>query len=277
MTVPEKYYLGLQPYMQNTGMAYQVTPIRRLGPDGEITTNTDKAYENVTKRFRWAGIDKAEPGSLYLDETIRRMVSTTRSTMSDLAYMLVYEGAEAVIKAKKETSEEEIAKLKAYSDDRFNKARNVLKLMEEKLPAKACPYSIMQGMTIAQTWDFLSQYTELEADKKHTLDLLEAEIMHYGQYARYYQSLDSSMYSRLTRDDYYVDQRYLGTMIYLLNDLSKERAEAVTKRLTAEGVNVNRTLNFLTNKQEAADEAAEPEVSEGEVVVADTTADMVQW
>lgn len=277
MTVPEKYYLGLQPYMQNTGMAYQVTPIRRLGPDGEITTNTDKAYENVTKRFRWAGIDKAEPGSLYLDETIRRMVSTTRSTMSDLAYMLVYEGAEAVIKAKKETSEEEIAKLKAYSDDRFNKARNVLKLMEEKLPAKACPYSIMQGMTIAQTWDFLSQYTELEADKKHTLDLLEAEIMHYGQYARYYQSLDSSMYSRLTRDDYYVDQRYLGTMIYLLNDLSKERAEAVTKRLTAEGVNVTRTLGFLTNKQEAADEAAAPEVSEEEVVVADTTADMVQW
>lgn len=277
MTVPEKYYLGLQPYMQNTGMAYQVTPIRRLGPDGEITTNTDKAYENVTKRFRWAGIDKAEPGSLYLDETIRRMVSTTRSTMSDLAYMLVYEGAEAVIKAKKETSDEEKAKLKAYSDDRFNKARNVLKLMEEKLPAKACPYSIMQGMTIAQTWDFLSQYTELEADKKHTLDLLEAEIMHYGQYARYYQSLDSSMYSRLTRDDYYVDQRYLGTMIYLLNDLSKERAEAVTKRLTAEGVNVTRTLGFLTNKQEAADEAAEPEVSEEEVVAADTTADMVQW
>ena len=182
-----------------------------------------------------------------------------------------------MIKAKKETSEEEKAKLKAYSDDRFNKARNVLKLMEEKLPAKACPYSIMQGMTIAQTWDFLSQYTELEADKKHTLDLLEAEIMHYGQYARYYQSLDSSMYSRLTRDDYYVDQRYLGTMIYLLNDLSKERAEAVTKRLTAEGVNVTRTLGFLTNKQEAADEAAEPEVSEEEVVAADTTADMVQW
>ena len=101
--------------------------------------------------------------------------------------------------------------------------------------------------------------------------------MHYGQYARYYQSLDSSMYSRLTRDDYYVDQRYLGTMIYLLNDLSKERAEAVTKRLTAEGVNVTRTLGFLTNKQEAADEAAEPEVSEEEVVAADTTADMVQW
>ena len=40
---------------------------------------------------------------------------------------------------------------------------------------------------------------------------------------------------------------------------------------------MTRTLGFLTNKQEAADEASEPEVSEEEVVVADTTADMVQW
>ena len=213
---------------------------------------------------------------MYLDETIRRMVTTTRSTMNDLAYMLIYEGAEAVIKAKNETSEAEKAKLKTYSDDRFTKARNVLKLMEEKLPAKACPYSIMQGMTIAQTWDFLGQYTGLEADKEHTLDLLEAEIMHYGQYARYYQSLDSSLYNRLTRDDYYIDQRYVGTMIYLLNDLSKERADAVTKRLIDEGVNVTRSLNFLTNSHKAAEEVAAEEMPEEEAV-ADSTDQMVQW
>ena len=33
MTVPDEYYLSLSPYMRNTGLAYQVTPL--YNPDGE--------------------------------------------------------------------------------------------------------------------------------------------------------------------------------------------------------------------------------------------------
>ena len=184
MTVPDRYYVGLKPYMQSTGMAFEVTPIRQLTQDGEIVTNTDKTYENVTKRFRWAGIDKAEPGSLYLDETIRRMVSTTRSTMNDLANMLTYEGAEAKLKAESTTepvSAKQKAELIAYAADRFNKARHVLLLMEEKLPSKACPYSVHMGYSIAQTWEFLSEYSGDKADKERFLKFLEQETEHVGQ------------------------------------------------------------------------------------------------
>ncbi|MGM9804318.1 MAG: DUF2723 domain-containing protein [Muribaculaceae bacterium] len=271
MTVPERYYLGLSPYMQNTGMAYEVTPIRQLTSDGEITTNTDKAYRNVTERFRWAGIDKAEPGSLYLDETIRRMVATTRSSMNDLAYMLTYEGAEAKLKVENGNSDlsaDEKAKLTDFAADRFAKARKVLMLMEEKLPVKACPYSVHMGFNIAQTWDFLAQYSDNKADKEHMLDVLEAEVEHWGMYARFYQSLDNSYYSRLRLEDRYIDQRMFPEMVYYLNEVSSERCKRVTDKLTKQGVNIKRSLNFLAqaNEQQNVQAQQEEEPQEEEVM-----------
>ncbi len=96
MTVPDEYYLSLSPYMRNTGLAYQVTPLRN--PDGENATwtDTDKMYRNVTEKFRWGGLDQlGENGNIYLDETVRRMVTTHRSAMVDLAYALLVEGYNA--------------------------------------------------------------------------------------------------------------------------------------------------------------------------------------
>lgn len=263
MTVPDRYYVGLKPYMQNTGMAFEVTPIRQLTSDGEITTNTDKAYENVTKKFRWAGIDKAKPGSLYLDETIRRMVSTTRSTINDLANMLVYEGAEAKLKIEDKqhpVSAEEKAKLEAYSADRFAKAREVLLLMEEKLPVKACPYSVQMGFSIAQTWDFLAEYSGNKADKARAIKLVEQEIEHFSQYVKYYQSLDSSLYNRISVTDRYIDQRMFPEMLYYLNQISESHSKAITARLMKNGVSVERSLNFLyqESRQQAQQAASAP-------------------
>lgn len=49
MTVPDEYYLSLSPYMRNTGLAYQVSPL--LNPDGSRETwiDTDKMYANITE------------------------------------------------------------------------------------------------------------------------------------------------------------------------------------------------------------------------------------
>ena len=276
MTVPDRYYVGLKPYMQNTGMAYEVTPIRQLTSDGEIVTNTDKAYENVTKKFRWAGIDKATPGSLYLDETIRRMVATTRSTINDLAYMLIYEGAEATIKAESKeepVSAEEKAKLTAYAADRFTKARTVLLLMEEKLPVKACPYSVHMGYSIAQTWDFLAQYGGNKADKEHCIKLVEEEIEHWGQYVRFYQSLNTSLYNRLTMNDRYIDQRMFPELLYYLSQLSASRGKKMVETMMKKNVNVERSLNFLYQSQTKASAAQEEQqVAQATEAAADSTA-----
>lgn len=53
MTVPDEYYLSLSPYLRNTGLAYQVSPL--YNPDGERATwtATDKMYDVVTNKFRW--------------------------------------------------------------------------------------------------------------------------------------------------------------------------------------------------------------------------------
>ena len=190
--------------------------------------------------------------------------------------MIIYEGAQATIKMKDEAKDDEKAKLQASATERFDKARIVLKLMEEKLPAKACPYSVMQGLNIAQTWDFLAQYTDNKDDRQHTIDLLESEIMHYGMFARFYQSLDANQYGRLTREDIYIDQRYIGTMIYMLQDMSEDRAKDVMQRLIDAGVHVKRSLNFLVQSNQQAQQAQEVAAVEEEVV-ADTTGGFVEW
>lgn len=69
MTVPDDYYLGLSPYMRMTGLAYEVTPLYTEpysgDPTGVRAVDTDRAYRNITERFRWGGLDTAKPGSLY--------------------------------------------------------------------------------------------------------------------------------------------------------------------------------------------------------------------
>ncbi|MBR5029909.1 MAG: DUF2723 domain-containing protein, partial [Muribaculaceae bacterium] len=95
-TVPESLYMGLRPYMLSTGLCYQVTPIKCNDADEEIECNTDKMYEIVTTKYKWGGLDKAKPGSLYLDETVMRMVTTMRNSMISLASSLYIEGIKSL-------------------------------------------------------------------------------------------------------------------------------------------------------------------------------------
>ena len=94
MTVPERYYLGLSPYLRNTGLAYEVGPIRN--PNGEVGVNLDKMYTNITEKWQWGGLDKVDdPSKIYLDETVRRMVTTHRSAMLDLATAYLMQALES--------------------------------------------------------------------------------------------------------------------------------------------------------------------------------------
>ncbi len=94
-TVPEYLFMGLRPYMLSTGLCYQVTPAKVNDQESEILCNTDKMYNIVTTKFKWGGLDKAPKGSLYLDETVMRMVSTMRISIMTLASSLTSEGLTA--------------------------------------------------------------------------------------------------------------------------------------------------------------------------------------
>ena len=252
MTVPDRYYLGLSPYLLNTGMAYQVTPIS-FNQNGDEGVNTDKMYENVTTKFRWGGLDTAEPGSLYLDETVRRMVTTTRSSMLDLATSLIQEAYHASSQLEDLDSDTpEYAEKKAFIEDRYNKARNVLDLIVTKLPEKACPYSINMGEELANRYAILGEETGNKEDMKKAEDIMIHEVLKYAEYVRFFQSLDPSMYYRLTNYDMYIDQTLFLSYLQTLNDIADEKTvEGVLKQIEAMGVNMDRITQMAKSKKSA--------------------------
>ena len=260
MTVPENYYLGLTPYLRNTGMCYQVTPLYGASPTGDVASNTDVMYDNVVKHFLWGGLDKATPESIYLDETVRRMVQTVRTALINLAIDFAYEGyaGQKAKNAGKATFVDQ--PVDKYIADRFEKSMHVLKLMEEKLPANVCPYSISIGERLVQAYKFLGEHSGNKKATDRAIKVLEDEIMHFGEYTRFYQSLSSSLYGRITNMDYIIDQRYMPELLILYNELNPSGMEALIGKLQGIGVSAERLLSLLKQQEERNEPTGEIEV-----------------
>ena len=273
MTVPNSYYLGLDPYLSLTGLAYQVTPIVSSANRGELGVSTDIMYDNVVNKFLWGGLDTAKPGSLYLDETICRMVTTMRSAMLDLANALMGEGVRA--QAGTQTVPAGMT-TDAYVADRFKKAGHILDLMMEKLPIATCPFTVQMGEQVARAYYKLGEMSENQSFKDKGNKMLEDEIFRYAGYLRYYQSLSASQYERLSRIDKIIDQQY---MLDLLGDYGQqcgdEQYEKLVSKLSQTGLNMERLQSYqrayeeslmrqYQQQQQAAQQAAEEQPEEEE-------------
>ena len=234
MTVPNSYYLGLAPYMQNTGMAYQVTPI--LNDNGDIGCNTDKMYKVVTEKFRWGGLDQGK--DVYLDETVIRMVTSTRSSILQLVDELTYEARVANAVLETGTTTYRGMNTKQYIDDRYKKAVTVLKLMETKLPTKVCPYQSTMGYSVAQSWNDIAQATGDKYAAKRARELFEETILRYAKYVRYYVhqeergtcSIDRNPYSESRDDATFICKQIMPQLLYSY----KQVDENGYKRMMAE-------------------------------------------
>ncbi|MBR4829545.1 MAG: hypothetical protein IKZ92_07075, partial [Muribaculaceae bacterium] len=249
MTVPDSYYLGLNPYLSLTGLVYQVTPMVGEANRGDFNVSSDIMYDNVVNKFLWGGLDKAKPGSLYLDETVSRMVTTMRSALIDLASTLSNEGTLA---REGQLNIPAGMTAEAYSTDRFKKARHILDLMLEKMPTSVAPFTVQMGEQVARIYYNLGKVSgDAECEQKAN-QLLESEIMRYAGYLRFYQSLSPSQYDRLTNIDKFIDQQY---MIYMLHDYvaqcGEEKYNQLMGKLSAAGVNMER----LQASQKAYDQA----------------------
>ena len=180
-TVPDLYYLGLMNNMRSTGLAYQVTPVK-IGNDLKPGVDTEKAYRNITERFKWGGLDSIPEGeTVYLDETVRRMVNTHRLSMIDLAEALYNEGVMAGADSVSMTEADSL-----FMADRFNKAAEILDLMESKLPVSLAPYSIQDGEAIGSLYVQLGHETGRQELIDKGLDVIHGEIMRYAPYIPYY-------------------------------------------------------------------------------------------
>ena len=252
MTVPDSYYDGLMPYMASTGMAYEVTPIR-YGFDGSnYHVDTDKAYRNVTEKFRWGGLDVAPDKAPYLDETVRRMVTTTRTTMADLAFELLIEGmqAKSLIADTDSTHHAKFAKgsaeyeeAKKVMDDRFKKSGNVVDLILTKLPNHSSPYALQMGERLAKILYALGEETGNKQYTAKANKIIESELLRFAQYARYYQSLTPSQYRLLSNSDMYVDTYYIVELLQTYNDYNEGKTEAMMKKMEEEGADLQRLFN----------------------------------
>ena len=267
MTVPDSYYLGLDPYLRLTGLAYQVTPLVTDKANGDFGVSTDVMYDNVVNKFLWGGLDTATPSSIYLDETVCRMVTTMRSALLDLASALSNEGTRAregkITIPAGMTSE-------AYIADRYKKAQTILDLMMEKLPTSITPFTVQMGEQVASVYYNLGKLTNNNALVEKSNKILEEEILRYGNYIRFYQSLDADQYSRLTNVDKFIDQQYL---IYLLHDYyqqtDEQRYKVVMGKLSTNGVNIERLQAYqkaydqamLQQQQAEAAQAEEPSIN----------------
>ena len=110
VTIGEDYHLGLNPYLELTGMAYQITPERSL--DGRPRVNTKVMYDNMLHKFKYGNMNI--PG-IYIDENTMRMCRTHRMMFCQLAEAL-------------------------YDEKQYDKALEVLDFAEEMLPGYNVPY-----------------------------------------------------------------------------------------------------------------------------------------
>ena len=251
MTVPDEYYLSLSPYMRNTGLAYQVSPLYNPDGDRATWTATDKMYQNVTEKFRWGGLDKlGDKGDIYLDETVRRMVTTHRSAMADLAYALFVEGYNAAHPLADSITGVTPEKDVVYAADRYAKAVVILDMIGKKLPTRVAPYSIQIGYQIADCYLRLAQETGDKRLHEEGMKIVNDEIERYSAYLPYFmelrRTLPGSGFSGLQAAD-----RYIPTYLYVLLQTYADGGGDTTdlaERLAAKGIDINLLENFLPSK-----------------------------
>ena len=134
----------------------------------------------MTKKYRWGGADAKDGKVPYFDETARRMLLTTRSSMLDVASELIYQG---------DTNPDSVAKREDYK-----KALEVADLMANNLPEVTAPYGLSIASALGQVYCELGEKKRL-GDKKLTdrgLDVLWKLMERYAPYLAYNREMAMS-------------------------------------------------------------------------------------
>ena len=242
MTVPENYYIGLTPYMLNTGLAYKVTPLTINRADTDPLPDMDTMYDNVMNKFAWGGLDVAyeQDKELYLDETVRRMVTTHRSALIDLARNLYNNGIEYYYEPSGEETTDSVAR--NHGLEYFRKSLDILNIIETKLPHRYCQYGIQIGEQIGDLYCRLDEYLPGNDLKEKGLDILGAEIIRYGQIYRYLNSLQRVPWqlNTISRVDRYAPTHLVSLLSTYYADGGD--VEAICDKLDEMKIDINHLL-----------------------------------
>ena len=147
------------------GLAYRITPFTTKNP-GVKSFDTEKAYNNLMKRYKWGGLEK--PG-LYLDETVMRMCYTHRHLFAMLALELI-------------------------NENKKDKALEVLDKCLKVIPDYNVPMTYISGGA-----DLARAYA-LAGQKAKAAKLLDAVWKNAEQYALWYVSLKGARFTQAQSD-----------------------------------------------------------------------------
>ena len=190
-TVGNSSYLGLEPYFELTGLAYQVTPYR--SQDGQPRVNVEKMYNNMMNKFEYGNV-KAK--GIYLDENTLRMCETHRTMFARLAEELLAQ------------------------NDTMRAAR-VLAKCEEELPSYNVPYGEYASCVLMKDFYELGRQLEQADDTlgakaayEHGNLIMDNMGRNFTQYLAYIASLSDGQRERLDMADISRKASLLEYMIY---------------------------------------------------------------
>ena len=189
-TVPSDMYIGLNDYLFNTGMAKQVAPFR-----GGTSPVADKAYRNIMSRFRWGGLDSGK--DIYLDETVHRMISSTRLAVLDVAKDLL-DTADAPASAW--AVEYAGKKNEPVPVTHLDMARRLVRELDTRMPEQTVPYENYIDMQRAEILCAIWALSGKDSDLKAAREALDECIERYGALLRYAASVDSGTRKLLGSD-----------------------------------------------------------------------------
>jgi hypothetical protein len=242
-TVPTKYYLGFENYMYNTGMAKEVTPFY----DEYVSPVADKAYKNIMSRFKWGNLDSGK--DLYLDETVRRMVSSTRLAVLEVCESLIADAKSPASAWAKEYARKHNAPVPAT---RADMARTLLQTIEAKMPAKVATYESMLDLQMAELYGRLWAITGKDSDLKAARQYTNACIDRYGQLVRYATTLTPSQRGRLGQSER-TALNYLTIAIGFSNYYDLREAMLKDKSADAEMLSMLDNTMSISDSYEAYD------------------------
>lgn len=254
-TVGDEYHVGLTPYLKSTGMTHQLTATMAQN----VPARTDRAFEVVTGKYLWGGADnKTNPP--YFDETAGRMLASMRTSMSDLASQLIFEG---------DMAREKGDAAKARTD--YQKALRVLDLMSDKLSEAVMPYSLSVVINLGQFYCELGATDRLN-DKKLTskgLDILEKTMRRYAPYLRYH----SAMASEFSNPQFTIETRYIPYQFYRFIELyeqfggKKQTVDQILSQVGADRNTLRQNYQSLYGNGQTASASADEIKEYGDAII----------
>lgn len=182
-----------------------------------------------------------QPMIFILTRPLRRMVTTTRSTMLDLATSLYNEGVIVEMALESDSASmdaDKIAELKEMVNDRYEKAQTVTDMILEKLPVHAAPLGTI-GTQLINVYNRLADATGDEKNREMAKKLALDEIDLYKQYVLYFQQLTPEQLSTLPLTDRYIYDTYFISLLQSYAEAGGDVQELM-KKLQGEGVNFTR-------------------------------------